>query len=94
LVALAGNVLEQLLDKIDVSENHTTAAVALETDGVEGITRKVGVLAGLVLSQKSGRFHAQLVAHKCHMGNLPFLDFLGEELHVLLPQIADDLCDC
>jgi hypothetical protein len=94
LVALAGDVLEELLDEIDVSEDHATAAVTLETDRVESITRKVGVLAGLVPSQKSCRFRAQVVAHKCHMKNLPFLDFLGEKLHVFLPQIADDLCDC
>jgi hypothetical protein len=39
LLVLVGarDVLEELLDKIDVREDHTTAAVALEADGVEGL---------------------------------------------------------
>lgn len=40
LVAIGGgNVLEELFDEIDVSKNHAAAAVALETDLVEGLTR-------------------------------------------------------
>ena len=43
LVAIGGgNVLEELFDEIDVGKNHAAAAVALETDLVEGL--KVGVL--------------------------------------------------
>jgi hypothetical protein len=45
---VAGNVLEEFLDEVDVGENHAAAAVALEADGVEGITGKVGVLAVLM----------------------------------------------
>jgi len=41
----ARNVLEELLDKVYVSENHTPAAVALQADGVEGVTKEPGVLA-------------------------------------------------
>jgi hypothetical protein len=44
----AGNVLEEFLDKVDMREDHATAAVALETDGVEGVTGRVGVLAVLI----------------------------------------------
>jgi len=40
----ARDVLEELLDKVDVSENHTAAAVPLQADGVEGVTRESGVL--------------------------------------------------
>ena len=34
----AGNVLEELLDQVDVGEDHAAAAVACETELVEGIT--------------------------------------------------------
>jgi hypothetical protein len=41
----AGNVLEEFLDEIDVGENHAAAAVALEADGVEGVTaRDIGLV--------------------------------------------------
>jgi hypothetical protein len=33
-----GDVLEEFLDQVDVSEDHAAAAVALETDGVECVT--------------------------------------------------------
>ena len=33
----AGNVLEELLDQVDVGEDHAAAAVAGETELVEGI---------------------------------------------------------
>ena len=40
-VALAaGYVLKKLLDEVDVGEDHAAAAVALEADGVEGVTKK------------------------------------------------------
>jgi hypothetical protein len=35
----AENVLEQFLDQVDVGEDHAAAAVALQTDSVEGVTR-------------------------------------------------------
>jgi hypothetical protein len=47
----AVDVLEQFLDEIDVSEDHAAAAVALKADGVESVTGKAGVLAGLVVGQ-------------------------------------------
>jgi hypothetical protein len=34
----AGNVLEELLDQVDVGEDHAAAAVACETELVEGVT--------------------------------------------------------
>jgi len=37
LFSFAGVVLEQFLDEVDVGEDHAAAAVALETDGVEGV---------------------------------------------------------
>jgi hypothetical protein len=40
----AGDVLEEFLDEVDVGENHTAAAVALEADGVEGVTGRENVL--------------------------------------------------
>jgi hypothetical protein len=33
-----GDVLEEFLDQVDVGEDHAAAAVALETDVVEGVT--------------------------------------------------------
>jgi hypothetical protein len=48
------DVLEEFLDEIDVGEDHTAATVALQTDGVEGVTKGVGALVGLVLSVMVG----------------------------------------
>tara|TARA_R110002003_G_scaffold44_13_gene3345 strand:- start:3741 stop:3929 length:189 start_codon:yes stop_codon:yes gene_type:complete len=45
VLLFAGNVLEELLDQIDVGQDHAAAAVALETDGVEGVAGRVGWLA-------------------------------------------------
>jgi len=36
----AGNVLEELLDQVDVGEDHAAAAVAGKTELVEGITMR------------------------------------------------------
>lgn len=36
----AGNVLEELLDEVDMGEDHATAAIAGQADGVESITRR------------------------------------------------------
>jgi hypothetical protein len=44
----AGNVLKEFLDEIDMREDHAAAAIALETDGVKGITGRVGVLVVLM----------------------------------------------
>jgi hypothetical protein len=41
VLLFAGNVLEELLDQVDVGQDHAAAAVALETDGVEGVTGRV-----------------------------------------------------
>jgi hypothetical protein len=45
---VTGNVLEELLDEVDVGEDHAATAVALETYGIECVTKRVGVLAVLV----------------------------------------------
>ena len=37
----AGYVLEEFLDQVHVGEDHAAAAIALETNGVEGITERV-----------------------------------------------------
>jgi hypothetical protein len=42
---VVGNVLEEFLDEVDVREDHAAAAVTLKTDGVEGVTGRVSVLA-------------------------------------------------
>jgi hypothetical protein len=39
LVVDSGHVLEELLDQIDVGEDHTATAIALKTNFVEGLTR-------------------------------------------------------
>jgi hypothetical protein len=36
----AGYVLEEFLDQVDVGEDHTAAAIARETDGIEGVAEK------------------------------------------------------
>ena len=36
----AGDVLEQLLDQVDVGEDHAAAAVAREAELVEGVTEE------------------------------------------------------
>lgn len=37
---LAGNVLEELLDEVDMGENHAAAAIAVEADGIESVPRR------------------------------------------------------
>jgi hypothetical protein len=56
LFALACVVLEQLLDQVDVGEDHAAAAVARETEGIESFaegTRRVSWCCGVCL-QRSG----------------------------------------
>jgi hypothetical protein len=41
-----GNVLEELLDQINVGEDHAAAAVALEAYGIKSIAERVIPLVG------------------------------------------------
>jgi len=78
-----GDVLEELLDQVHVREDHAAAAVALETAGVEGFA-----VMGIWLSEvkwKDGGSEVGVV------GVLPFFDVGAERVHVLLPEVADDL---
>jgi hypothetical protein len=46
LFSFAGVVLEEFFDQVDVREDHAAAAVALETDGVESIAGRNGLVGG------------------------------------------------
>lgn len=57
----AGYVLEQLLNQIDVGEDHAAAAVALETDTVERFAREPGRLAEGLERQRNMRMCSMTV---------------------------------
>jgi hypothetical protein len=92
-----------------VGEDHAAAAVALETDGVESVTGRKGISISTRERYEFGAgvgFEAWSVRIWCSglLGarrnrddvceySLPLFHFLGEELHVFLPEVTNDLCD-
>jgi hypothetical protein len=75
---VAGNVLEQLLDQVDMGEDHATAAVALELEVVDGVAVVRRWLAGVVLAKRN--VNALRIA-------LAAVDIR----EILLPEVTDDL---
>lgn len=81
-----------------MGEDHAAAAVALQTDLVEGVAawvRCVSAGARCACRGGYGGFGCAGAAFRMGIGeNSPFFHVLGEETHVFLPEIADDLRDC
>jgi hypothetical protein len=73
----AGNVLEEFLDQVDVCEDHTAAAVSREADSVEGVAGRDDGLVGVI-------WRVEVVSRVIEGGG-------GKEIHVFLPEVADDL---
>jgi hypothetical protein len=91
----AGDVLEELLDQVDVGEDHTTAAVALQTDGVEGVAgERGGLVEGLGDHDGPGGVDVGFERGRRMEEGLHFFGTVAEEAHVFLPQVAGDLRLC
>lgn len=106
LLALGGVVLEEFLDEVDVSEDHTAAAVAAEVQGVDGIARRSVSFGSYVEARvdvqggrRVGSAHTETVQRGglnsiTRQQNSPVRHALVDHLEVTLPEVADDLQMC
>ena len=80
LAALEGVVVQQLLDEVDVGEQHSSAAVPAKPEGIEGVTLRVVDLQELevlvVLVANHLQSHQQRVDESMALGVTPDMAYM------------------